>query len=102
MGCQGQDGTGGLARGDRRLRDRGADDPRQSGACLERRHSLHQAPGFRDGLPYVLAVVELTEGVRLMTNIIGCPPDQVRIGMPVEVVFEDVTPEITLPKFRPA
>ena len=62
----------------------------------------NQAPGFRDELPYVLAIVELAEGVRLMTNVTGCPPEGVRIGMPVEVVFEDVTPEITLPKFRPA
>jgi hypothetical protein len=62
----------------------------------------NQAPGFRDELPYVLAVVELEEGVRLMTNVVGGTPDAVRIGMPVEVVFEDVTPEVTLPKFRPA
>jgi len=62
----------------------------------------NQAPGFREALPYVLAVVELEEGVRLMSNVVGCAPDAVRIGMPVEVVFEDVTPEITLPKFRPA
>ena len=62
----------------------------------------NQAPGFREELPYVLAIVELEEGVRLMTNVVGCAPDAVRVGMAVEVVFEDVTPEITLPKFRPA
>src|SRR5215470_17114691 len=39
----------------------------------------NQAPGFREELPYVLAVVELAEGVRMMTNVVGCPPDQVRI-----------------------
>ena len=61
----------------------------------------NQAPGFREELPYVLAVVELVEGPRMMTNIVGCAPDAVRIGMPVEVTFEDVTPEITLAKFRP-
>lgn len=61
----------------------------------------NQAPGFREELPYALAVVELAEGPRLMTNVVGCAPDAVRIGMAVEVVFEDVTPEITLPKFRP-
>jgi hypothetical protein len=60
-----------------------------------------QAPGFRGELPYVLAIVELDEGPRLMTNIVGCAPDAVRIGLPVEVVFEDVTPEVTLAKFRP-
>jgi uncharacterized OB-fold protein len=62
----------------------------------------NQAPGFREELPYVLAVVELAEGVRVMTNVVGCPPDRVRIGMAVEAVFEDVTPEVTLLKFRPA
>jgi hypothetical protein len=62
----------------------------------------NQAAGFREEVPYVLAIVELAEGIRLMTNVVGCPPEQVRIGMPVEVVFDDVTPEITLPRFRPA
>lgn len=61
----------------------------------------NQAPGFRDALPYVLAYVELEEGVRLLTNLVDCAPDAVRIGMPVAVVFEDATPEITLPKFKP-
>jgi uncharacterized OB-fold protein len=62
----------------------------------------NQAPGFREQLPYVLAYVELEEGVRLLTNIVGCSPDDVCIGMPVEVVFDDVTAEVTLPKFKPA
>ena len=62
----------------------------------------NQSPGFRDGLPYVMAYVELAEGVRMLTNIVDCAPDAVRIGMPVEIVFDDVTPAVTLPKFRPA
>jgi hypothetical protein len=62
----------------------------------------NQAPGFREELPYVLAVVELDEGVRMMTNVVGCAPDDVRVGMPVVIEYVDVTPEITLPKFRPA
>jgi uncharacterized OB-fold protein len=61
----------------------------------------NQAAGFRDSLPYVLAYVELKEGVRVLTNIVDCDPTAVRIGMPVEVMFEDVTPEATLPKFKP-
>lgn len=61
----------------------------------------NQAPGFRDSLPYVMAYVELDEGVRLLTNIVDCPPEQVKIGMAVEVTFDDVTPEVTLPKFKP-
>ncbi len=61
----------------------------------------NQAPGFREELPYVLAVVELDERPRLMTNVVGCAPDAVTVGMPVEVVFDDVTPDVTLAKFRP-
>jgi len=60
--------------------------------------------GFPLPAPYVLAIVELEEGPRLMTNLVGVEPDpeKLRIGMPVEVVFEDVTEEIALPRFRPA
>jgi uncharacterized OB-fold protein len=63
-------------------------------------HQNH-APAFRRRLPYVLAIVELEEGVRLMTNVVGCEPDAVRIGMPVEVEWEDVGPGLSLPAFRP-
>jgi hypothetical protein len=62
----------------------------------------NQAAGFRDELPYVLAYVDLEEGVRMLTNVVECDPASVHIGMPVEVVFDDVTPEITLPKFKPS
>ena len=58
------------------------------------------APGFTP--PYSIAVVELEEGPRMMTNIVGCKPETVRIDMPVQVVFDDVTPEISVPKFTPA
>ncbi len=58
-------------------------------------------PGFRDDLPYVYALIELDEGPLFASNIVGCEPQDVRIGMPVEVVYEDITPEWTLPKFRP-
>jgi hypothetical protein len=60
-----------------------------------------QARGFRDELPYVLAWIELEEGVQVMTNIVGCDPARVHVGMPVQVTFEDVTPEISLPRFTP-
>ena len=62
----------------------------------------HQAfhPGFVKDVPYASGIVELTEGIRLMTNIVDVNPEALYIGMPVEVVFEDVTEEITLPKFR--
>ncbi|MGH8011124.1 MAG: Zn-ribbon domain-containing OB-fold protein [Candidatus Binataceae bacterium] len=62
----------------------------------------NQGAGFRDSLPYVMAYVELDEGLRMLTNIVDCPPEQVKIGMPVEVVYDDATPEVTLVKFRPA
>lgn len=59
-------------------------------------------PGFADDLPFVLAIVELEEGPRMMTNIVDCDPESVTIGMAVTVTFDDVTDEVTLPKFRPA
>ena len=61
-----------------------------------------QAPGFQP--PYVTAVVELDEGPRMLTNLVDVEPDpeKIRCDMPLEVVFEDISDEITLPKFRPA
>lgn len=58
-------------------------------------------PGFETELPYICAIVELEEGPRMSSNIINCPVGEVRIDMPVEVVFEKITPEISLPKFQP-
>lgn len=57
-------------------------------------------PAFRDRVPYVLALIDLEEGVRMMSNVVSCDPRAVEIGMAVEVTFEDITEEITLPKFR--
>ncbi len=64
---------------------------------------MHQRyhPGFADVLPYNIAVVELAEGPRINTNIVGIPNDRLRVNMPVEVTFEQVDEEVTLPKFRP-
>jgi uncharacterized OB-fold protein len=59
-------------------------------------------PAFAGQTPYVIAIVELEEGPRMTTNIVGCDPDSVRIGMPVEAAFEDVGPDATLVVFRPA
>jgi uncharacterized OB-fold protein len=56
---------------------------------------------FEKDVPYAVALVELEEGPRLVTNIVGVAPDQIRCDMPVELVFEDVTPKCTLPKFKP-
>jgi uncharacterized OB-fold protein len=57
-------------------------------------------PAHRPDLPYAVALVQLDEGPYVTTNIVGSPVDEIRIGQPVEVVFEDVTEEITLAKFR--
>jgi len=64
----------------------------------------HRAPhpGFGGDVPFVIAIIELDEGVRMMSNILDCDPNAVRIDMPVKVVFRAETPEITIPKFVPA
>ena len=62
----------------------------------------NQAPAFAARVPYVLAYVLLDEGVQVLTNIVDCDPEAVRIGMPVEVTFEDLNDEVSLPVFRPA
>ena len=60
------------------------------------------APGFT--APYAIAVVELAEGPRLMTNIVDCPqtPEALQLDMALEVAFETLDDTITLPVFRPA
>jgi uncharacterized OB-fold protein len=60
------------------------------------------APGFTP--PYAIAVVELDEGPRMMTNIVGCPQtrDALVLDMALEVTFEKQTDQISLPFFRPA
>lgn len=56
---------------------------------------------FIADMPYVVAVVRLAEGVQMLTNIVQCDPDTLRCDQPVEVVFEKLDDEFTLPKFRP-
>lgn len=60
-------------------------------------------PGYAGPAPYVIAIVELAEGPHLMTNIISVEPvpQHLPVGLPVAVVFEDLTDTITLPKFEP-
>jgi hypothetical protein len=57
-------------------------------------------PAFMNEVPYASVVVEMEEGVRLVTTLVDCPPDEIQMDMPVEVVFEAVTDEVTLPRFR--
>jgi uncharacterized OB-fold protein len=72
-------------------------------------HYIGPSKAYKGDPPHTVALVDLDEGVRMMTNIVkdeeGYPsidPDQVSIGMRVRVVFHDATDEITLPKFTPA
>ena len=61
---------------------------------------VHQRyPGFEK--PYVIATVETPEGVRFNTSIVGAEPGELEVGAPVEVVFELVSDEVVVPKFKP-
>jgi uncharacterized OB-fold protein len=65
---------------------------------------MHQMfhPGFAAGGPYNVAQVDLAEGVRITSNVVGVQADALRIGMALEAVFEDAGDGVRLPKFRPA
>ena len=77
---------------------------RASGRAILYSYVIHQRPmpGFES--PYSIAVVELEEGPRMMTNIVGCAqtPAALVLDMPLEVVFTKMTDEISLPLFQPA
>ena len=64
---------------------------------------VHRAPSkaFAGDVPYVVAVVELAEGPRLMSNLTGCAPEAAKIGMPVKVAFRKLAESVTLPVFEP-
>lgn len=76
--------------------------PRGTGRCTRTRQPSGPTSAFQTDTPYVVAMVELEEGVRLITQIVGCASDHVRVGMAVSVTFEAMSPEISLPKFEPA
>ncbi|MBC5762838.1 Zn-ribbon domain-containing OB-fold protein [Ramlibacter albus] len=59
-------------------------------------------PAFKPDVPYVIAVVDLDEGARMMTNVVTDDVDSIRIGQRVCVAFDAVTEEVTLPRFKPA
>ena len=59
-------------------------------------------PQFADRVPYSPVVVEMDEGVRILSELVDVSNEELRLGLPVEVAFDDVTPEVTLPKFRRA
>ena len=65
---------------------------------------MHQVyhPAFAARVPYPVVVVQLDEGVSLTSTVVGCPVSAVRVGMRLRVDFEELSPEVTLPVFRPA
>lgn len=64
-------------------------------------HQLYH-PAFADETPYNVAVVELEEGPRINSNVVGIPNEELEVGMRLEVTFEDFGEGVSLPKFRPA
>ncbi|MCZ6667003.1 MAG: OB-fold domain-containing protein [Gammaproteobacteria bacterium] len=61
-------------------------------------HGFHA--GFKSETPYVTVTADMEEGVRVQAPLIGTDEAEVAIDLAVEVFFDDVTPEITLPRFR--
>ncbi len=64
-------------------------EPRPTGRVWT--FTIAHRPGhsaWEDAVPYAIAIVELDDGPRLLTNIVGCPPDAVRVGMAVAATFE--------------
>ena len=59
-------------------------------------------PSYADDIPYIVAIIQLDEGPRMESNIIDCKVEDIRIDMRVEVCFDDITDEVSLPKFKPA
>jgi len=64
--------------------------------------TVHRPPRPEFDVPYVVAIIELDEGWHMLTNLIGCAPDQIAVDMPVVVTFERISDDISLPMFRPA
>jgi uncharacterized OB-fold protein len=61
-------------------------------------HPVH--PSLVDQVPYVVGLVELEEGVRVVGNVNGCSPEEVAADMPVELYFEELADDVRLPNFR--
>ena len=56
---------------------------------------------YKDDIPYTVAIIQLEEGPRMESNLIVPDGEDIRIDMPVKVFFDDVTDEVSLPKFKP-
>lgn len=59
------------------------------------------SPAFESEIPYALAMIDLDEEVRIVAQVLGCPPDQVSVGMEVQAYFEDAGEGVSVPKFKP-
>jgi uncharacterized OB-fold protein len=64
-------------------------------------YRLAYHPAYQNDIPYVVAIIQLDEGPRMESNVTDCEVEDVKIDMPVEVYFDDVTDTISLPKFKP-
>ena len=62
-------------------------------------HQLYH-PGFALEVPYAVVMVELEEGCKFVSNLLGVKPHEIKCGMPVEVTFEKLNDEVSMPKFR--
>ena len=58
-----------------------------------------QTPAFT--VPYIAAIVRMDDGYDMLSNVIECSPEEVKIGMALELTWEDVQPGVSLPAFRP-
>lgn len=62
---------------------------------------VHQAYGaFADTVPFVIAIVELEEEVRMMTQIVATPREEIAIGKPVNIIYHRISDDVTLPYFQ--
>jgi len=59
-------------------------------------------PAFAGDVPYNVVQVELDEGPRLTASVVGLPNDRLAVGLRVAIDFDDASPDVTLPRFRPA
>jgi hypothetical protein len=64
------------------------------------RQVVGNSPAFQADLPFPIGLIELEEGPRMYATLVNCSPDEVQIGQRVRVVFDDVTPDLALPKFE--
>lgn len=62
---------------------------------------VNDLPPFNERVPYVAAIVDLDEGPRAMSNVVDHDEAELRIGMPLEVTFQDIGEDVTIPVFRP-